>query len=112
MSIIANVLLFLSMKDRAAIDKLNEDLTRRDSERHQEFRELATEQAGGLKVFCAELWAGAFNHLPPSTIEDCVARAPWRYPESIVLVMDAYDYEQDPRSMTVVELRAHREEEA
>lgn len=35
-----------------------------DTDRHQSLRRIETEGAGGVKVFCSNIYAGAFNYLP------------------------------------------------
>jgi hypothetical protein len=78
--------------------------------RSQGFAKLDDEAAGGSKVFCSEVWAGAFNHVVPSDIEDHVAAMPWPRPERVFLYVNAYDYDIDPYVKSIAQIRAESEQ--
>lgn len=104
MSVIIDVAIHCEWED-AAMREVNKRLSE-DDERQQQFRRLDSDQAGGTKVFCDEIWAGAFNHLLPETIRNAICEAQWRVPEHIIVVESSGDYEIDLRARTVTELRA------
>jgi hypothetical protein len=78
--------------------------------RGQGFAKLDDEAAGGVKVFCSEVWAAAFNHVVPSDIEDHVAAMPWPRPERVFLYVNAYDYDIDPYVKSIAQIRAESEQ--
>lgn len=64
MSHIVDALILSSYEDEPAIRAMNETLASEDADRHQGFGEVETNTAGGSKGFCAQVYAGAFNHVP------------------------------------------------
>ncbi|MGB7587415.1 MAG: hypothetical protein WBM00_01765 [Solirubrobacterales bacterium] len=105
MSVIAEVVVITAESEPAGFKALNDELVAIDSERSQQFLPIDMTAAGGTKAFCADVWAGAFNHLSPSQIEDAICAAPWEHPERVVVVINPYDYREDPKTATVTELR-------
>jgi hypothetical protein len=100
--------------DNDAMETLNAALAAADTERRQHFRRINMDGAGGTKFFCSDVWAGAFNYLPPSTIERAVADAEWAAPEDVVLTIDPSEWEEDVdlRTTTVAALRQRLANEA
>lgn len=102
MSVICDCLIYTGLGDSEhAIRAVNAD----ERLRGFGFRKLDTETAGGGKVFCGEVWAGAFNHTMPRDLLDAIAKAPWTYPEETIVVVDAYDYDIPAYSTTVARIR-------
>lgn len=82
MSVICDCLIYTGLGDSEhAIRAVNAD----ERLRGFGFRKLDTETAGGGKVFCGEVWAGAFNHTMPRDLLDAIAKAPWTYPEETIV---------------------------
>lgn len=51
------------------------------------FGKLDTEPAGGTKVYCADVYAAAFNYLPVDEFMEHVKAAPWNpYSATFVIV--------------------------
>lgn len=92
--------------EHARIEEVNRELWRRDTERHQQFLEIPVDaHAGGSKVFCDHVWAGAFNHLIPEEIRAAICEAKWRFPDAVLVVESSGDYEISLRARSVEELR-------
>jgi hypothetical protein len=103
MSVICDALILISREPEGTIDAVN--LALEDDSRGQGFKPLDTAGAGGSKVFCASVWAAAFNHLPPERIERAVASVEWRDPDRTVLVLDPYDYDMTVSCRTITQIR-------
>jgi len=54
--------------------------------------ESVCKAAGGSKALQFHLWAGGLNHCQPETFKAMVRAAPWREPESVVVI---YEDEHD-----------------
>jgi hypothetical protein len=112
MSVIFDAMLIPQLPEREAIDALNKALYFKDTDRHQQFGKLNTDQAGGSKAFCTDVYAAAFNHLIPDEVEDCICAAPWQAPAWVLYVRDLgdYHYNEDTSliAVTVEALRAER----
>lgn len=104
MSHIVDALLYLTLEEPRALAVLNRSMERHDEERQQHFHKVEMDPPGS-KVFCGEVWAGAFNHWLSSDIERLVAGAPWKVPERVILIVDPYDSDEDPRASTAHELQ-------
>lgn len=109
MSVIFNAMLIFELSDRPGVEALNKLLYEVDTERHQQFGEINMDGAGGSKFFTQDVYAAAFNHLTPDDVEDCVCRASWRFPATVLYIRDLGDYHYDEdRSLsarTVEEMR-------
>jgi len=105
MSIIVDFMVIAKYEDKA-MEEVNRALAVADSERHQQFQELSTDQAGGTKFFTTPVWAAAFNHLLPETVREAICRADWDEPDEALIIEASGDFEIPLRSRTVAELRA------
>ena len=92
MSVIFDAMLVAFMNEDDAIEALNKALDEKDTERHQSFERINMDGAGGSKFFTTYVYAAAFNHLAPGDVEECICAAPWRYPRSVLYVMELGDY--------------------
>lgn len=94
------------MGEDAAMAKVNEVLDLVDTERHQQFRKIPVDDhAGGTKVFCQDVWAGAFNHLAPSKIREALCVGDWHFPDAVLVLEASGDYEIDLHAVSLAELR-------
>lgn len=113
MSVIVDFMVISEFPHPRILGEINAKLYELDEERHQQFRPLDTDQAGGTKVFCDTVWAGAFNHLLPEMVREAILSADWSkefgHDDRDVLVIESSgDYEIDLRARTLGELRASR----
>ena len=60
-----------------------------DEVRHQQFRLLDTEPAGGSKVFCSDVYAGAFNYVSGDDLEEWFKALPWGRYDRATLMWEA-----------------------
>ena len=98
------------MGEDKAMAEVNRQLDRTDTERHQQFRKIPVDaHAGGTKVFCQDVWAGAFNHLIPETIREALCAGGWRFPDAVLVLEASGDYEIDLRARSIEELRKVRD---
>lgn len=97
MSLITDMVIFTGMDEHDAMDRLNAWCGQNDP-RKQQFRPLDPDAAGGSKFFCGEVWAMAGNYFPHQQLIETFADFNWRYPEHVVLIVDA---ETDDRSAVV-----------
>jgi hypothetical protein len=110
-SVIFDAMLVFGLSDRRGRADLNRRLYHADTERRQQFGEVDVDRAGagGSKVFTTDVYAASFNHLTPSTVEECIVAAEWQYPETILYVRDLGDYHYDEdvslSAQTVAQLR-------
>jgi hypothetical protein len=112
MSVTFDAMLIPQLPEREAIEAVNKALYFTDTERHQQFRQINTDAAGGSKAFCTDVYAAAFNHLIPDVVEECICVAPWKAPAWVLYVRDLGDYHYDEdvslAAVTVEALRAER----
>jgi hypothetical protein len=113
MSVTFEAMLILTPSDFKAIEALNEALYRADNERHQQFKPIQMDGAGGSKYWTTDVYAACFNHLTPHDVEACVRDAPWRYPEWVLYIVERGDYhmpdhgDESPLSArTIAEIQA------
>lgn len=93
MSVIYDCLIFVGgPSEHEAIDWINKELHEIDTRYHQQFRRVSMDDAGGAKAFCRDVYAGAFNYLGPDQVTPVLLRAPWRYPEKAVVIVEMGDY--------------------
>lgn len=107
MSVIVDFMLVADFPgEGSCVEEVNSELWRTDTERHQQFRKIPVDDfAGGSKVFCEDVWAGAFNHLTPETIREAICGAEWRYPDTVLVLEASGDYEIPLCVHSVKELR-------
>lgn len=108
MSVSTQVMIVSSSPDSAAISHVNEELGRQDTERHQQFAEISMDLAGGTQPFELYVWAAAFNYVSPYLVQEMICEADWAIPERVFVIERSHDYEIDPCSSTVAELRAEQ----
>ena len=109
MSVIYDAVLLMD-DEKKAVTELNRQLRLTDTAREQQFERIDTYHAGGTKSFTRDIYAAAFNHLSPSTVEDAICHAPWSNPGKVIYVRDLMDYDGDwpmkgLESFTVAQLR-------
>ena len=109
MSVITDCLVYGHLEITGEMEQVNERLAVIDEVRGQQFREVSFEHAGGVKFFCGEVWAGAFNHLPPSSIVEAIVATPttrsYRDWDDAIVIMDPYDYDVLVWAKSVKQLR-------
>lgn len=105
MSVICDYLIVTGMQEEEAMRALNLSLHTADEARRQTFNEVNMDGAGGVKVYTDNVYAAAFNHFIPYDIDDCIAAAPWRYPDMVVVVMSSGDHDIDLHARTVTQMR-------
>jgi hypothetical protein len=110
MSVIIDFLVIAHLPSPHVLEEINSKLYELDEERHQQFRPLDTDQAGGTKAVGTEVWAGAFNHLLPEEVREAILSADWSGffgPEELdaLIIESSGDYEIDLRARTLQELR-------
>lgn len=90
----------------AAMAEVNEILDLIDTERQQQFRKIPVDDhAGGTKVFCQDVWAGAFNHLEPSRIREALCAGDWQFPDDVLILEASGDWEIDLHAQSLAHLR-------
>jgi len=111
MSVIVDYMIVLDNYEDEAMDVVNKLLDEVDDARHQQFRKIGMGRAGGSKFYTSDVWAAAFNHLIPTDVDDCIASAPWRYPDEVLVIVSGPDYDIDLHARTVTQLRARTPKE-
>jgi len=98
------------MGEDRAMEEVNRELERLDTERHQQFRKIPVDDhAGGSKVFCQDVWAGAFNHLVPETIRQALCAGGWKFPDAVLVLEASGDYEIELHATSIEDLRKRLE---
>lgn len=79
----------MNCADEKLIDKINTWCHENDPERHQTLHKIATDNAGGTKLFTGYIYAAAFNHFPhEELILFFETMKGWEYPEEAVMLVN------------------------
>lgn len=95
MSVVVDMVLFLGAGDdeAEAVGRLNAWCA--EHGRGQQFANLPGSAAGGFKGFASEVWAMAGNYFPWQDLVAALASFEWYDPDSVVLLVNASEYDYD-----------------
>lgn len=88
MSVIVDLVVLHDGSEDKAMAQLNAWCAENDTARQQQFERIGTDEAGGNKVFCSEVWAMAGNHFPHYLLSEAFPSFGWLRPEKALLVIN------------------------